>query len=451
MNTKLENIHLIAMGGSVMHGLAIALHNKGINVTGSDDQFFDPSRSLLEKNGLLPEKEGWFEDRITNNLDAVVLGMHAHTDNPELLKAQELGLKIYSFPEFIYEQSQNKQRLVVGGSHGKTTITSMIMHVLKFHNREFDYVVGARLKGFKNMVKLSDAPLIIIEGDEYLSSRIDPTPKFLNYHHHIGLISGIAWDHINVFKTEDDYVHQFDLFADATPKAGSLAYNEDDPLSQIIGAKERPDVNQLPYGTHSHVVENGVTYLVNGDEQIRLKIFGTHNMLNLNGAMKACSRLSISKDDFYDAIKSFESPSLRLEVLYNNKNTTVFRDYAHAPSKVQATTLALKEQFPERDVIACLELHTYSSLNKEFLHRYADTLKYCNKAIVFFNPEAVEQKKLAAISEEDIIKAFNHPRLKVFSDPEALQEYLTSLDLTYKNLLLMSSANFGGLDLENLY
>jgi UDP-N-acetylmuramate: L-alanyl-gamma-D-glutamyl-meso-diaminopimelate ligase len=451
MNTNPENIHLIAMGGSVMHGLAIALHNKGITVTGSDDQFFEPSRSLLKKNGLLPEQNGWLPENITGKLDAVVLGMHAHIDNPELLKAQELGLRIYSFPEFIYEQSLNKQRIVIGGSHGKTTITSMIMHVLKFHNREFDYVVGARLKGFNNMVKISDAPLIIIEGDEYLSSRLDPTPKFLNYHHHIGLISGIAWDHINVFKTEEDYVHQFDLFADATPKGGSLAYNEDDPLSQIIGAKERPDVNQLPYGTHSHVVENGVTYLVHGDEQIRLKIFGTHNMMNLNGAMQVCSKLSINRDEFYDAIKSFELPSLRLEVLHTNKNSTVFRDYAHAPSKVQATTLALKEQHPEREVVACLELHTYSSLNKEFLHRYSDTLKYCNRAIIFFDPQAVEQKKLASISNEDITKAFNHPRLKIFSDPDELAKHLVSLDLTYKNLLLMSSANFGGLNLKNLY
>ena len=451
MESNQQNIHLIAIGGSVMHGLAIALHNKGIKVSGSDDQFFEPSRSLLEKNGLLPDQQGWFPEKITKELDAVVLGMHAHADNPELLKATELGIKIYSFPAFIFEQSLNKQRIVIGGSHGKTTITSMIMHVLKFHKRAFDYVVGAKVKGFENLVKLSDAPIIVIEGDEYLSSRIDLSPKFLNYHHHIGLISGIAWDHINVFKTEEDYVNQFDSFADATPKAGSLAYNEDDPLSQIIGAKERPDVIQLPYGTHPHVVENGVTYLVATKEQIRLKIFGTHNMLNLNGAMSICSRLSINKDEFYDAIKSFESPALRMEVLHENKNTTIFRDYAHAPSKVQATTFALREQYPERELIACLELHTYSSLNKEFLSRYTDTLKYCSKAVVFYDPEAVRQKKLDGISEENIIEAFNFPRLKVFTNPEALEKYITGLDLINKNLILMSSANFGGLNLNSLF
>lgn len=451
MDTNLQNVHLIAMGGSVMHGLAIALKNMGVNVTGSDDQFFEPSRTLLEKNSLLPEKEGWFPEKITDNLDAVVLGMHAHTDNPELVKALELDLKIYSFPTFIYEQSIDKQRIVIGGSHGKTTITSMIMHVLKFYNREFDYVVGAKVQGFENLVKLSDAPIIIIEGDEYLSSRIDPTPKFLNYHHHLGLISGIAWDHINVFKTEEDYVYQFDLFADATPKAGSLAFNQDDPLAQIIGAKERPDVTQLPYGTHGHVVENGITYLVDNNKQIRLKIFGTHNMLNLSGAMNICSRLSIGKEEFYDAIKSFESPALRMEVLYESKNNTVFRDYAHAPSKVQATTFALREQFPERELVACLELHTYSSLNKDFLSRYADTLKYCNKAVVYFNPQAVELKKLEKINAQQIIEDFNYPRLKVFTDTQELKNYISDLDLMNTNLLLMSSANFGGLNLKDLF
>jgi UDP-N-acetylmuramate: L-alanyl-gamma-D-glutamyl-meso-diaminopimelate ligase len=451
MDIEFEKVHLIAMGGSVMHALAIALHNNGVEVTGSDDQFFDPSLSQLKKHNLLPEQDGWDPDRITADLDAVILGMHAHSDNPELLRAQELGLKIYSFPDFIYQQSKNKQRIVIGGSHGKTTITSMIMHVLKFQERQFDYVVGARLKGFSNMVQLSDAPVIIIEGDEYLSSRIDPTPKFLNYKHHIGLISGIAWDHINVFQTEEDYVYQFDLFGDATPKAGSLAYNEDDPLSQIIGAKEIPDVIQLPYSVHPHVVENGITYLINGDEQIRLKIFGKHNMLNLNGALQVCSRLSITKDEFYDAIKSFESPALRMEVLSKGKNYTIFRDYAHAPSKVQATTFSLKEQFPERELIACLELHTYSSLNKSFLPQYEDTLMYCNQAVVFFDPNAVEQKKLEKITAKDIVDAFNFYGLKVFSDPHELEAFLKGLDLTNKNLLLMSSANYGGIDLKAIY
>ena len=326
----------------------------------------------------------------------------------------------------------------------------MVMHVLKFHNRDFDYVVGARLKGFNNMVKLSEAPIIVIEGDEYLSSRIDPTPKFLRYQHHIGLISGISWDHINVFKSEEEYVHQFDKFGDATPKAGSLAFNEEDALSQIIGVKERPDVTPLPYGVHPHIVENGVTYLIRNNEQIRLKIFGRHNMLNLNGARQVCSRLFISDDDFYDAIKSFESPSLRLEILSSDSNSTVYRDYAHAPSKVQATTFSLKEQFPERELLAVLELHTYSSLNKDFLDRYGDTLKFCNKAAVFFNPKAVEQKKLDSLTAEDIIKAFNYPELEVFSNPDDLKQYIMGLKRSNRNLLLMSSANFGGLDLNSI-
>ena len=451
MDSNLSRVHIIAMGGSVMHALAIALKKQGINVTGSDDEFLDPSRSRLEEHGLLPEKEGWFPEKIDSSIDIVLLGMHAHKDNPELARAQELKLTILSFPEFIHHQAKHKQRIVVAGSHGKTTITSMIMHVLKFHKRKFDYVVGAKVKGFDETVKLSDAPVIIIEGDEYLSSRIDPTPKFLHYHHHIGLISGIAWDHVNVFPTEEEYVHQFDLFADATPKAGSLAYNDEDVLAPAIGSKERADVLPLPYTTHQHEIIDGVTYLIEGDKRIKLKIFGKHNLLNLSGAKEVLSRLSITKDNFYDAIKSFELPSLRLNVVKKSNNHTIFRDYAHAPSKVEATAIAVKSQFPDRDLVGVFELHTYSSLNKDFFSRYAGTLKYCNEAIVYYNPKAVAQKKLAEFDPQDVKDAFKHPHLTVVNDVNELKKLLKEIELPYKNVLLMSSANFGGLNINKLF
>jgi UDP-N-acetylmuramate: L-alanyl-gamma-D-glutamyl-meso-diaminopimelate ligase len=451
MDSNINRVHIIAMGGSVMHALAIALKKQNIFVTGSDDEFFDPSRSRLKKHGLLPESEGWFPEKIEEAIDIIILGMHAHEDNPELARAQALGLTILSFPEFIYRYAQHKQRLVIAGSHGKTTITSMVMHVLKYHNREFDYVVGARVKGFDETVKLSKAPVIVIEGDEYLSSRIDPTPKFIHYHHHIGLISGIAWDHVNVFPTEEEYVNQFDLFADATPKAGTLAYNDEDPLAPVIGSKERADVLSLPYITHPYEVVDGVTYLIHGEERIKLKIFGKHNLLNLSGAMEVLSRLSITKNDFYDAIKSYELPALRLDILKKGSNYIVYRDYAHAPSKVEATAIAVKTQYPERALVGVFELHTYSSLNKDFFSRYADTLKYCNQAIVYYNPKAVEQKKLSGFEPKDVKNAFNHPQLRVINDNLELESVLKDIELTDTNLLLMSSANFGGLNLNKLF
>lgn len=451
MDSNLKRVHIIAMGGSVMHALAIALKKQGVSVTGSDDDFLDPSKSRLEEHGLLPASEGWFPDNIDDSIDIILLGMHAHQDNSELARAQELNLTIMSFPEFIHSQSLHKQRIVVAGSHGKTTITSMIMHVLKFHKREFDYVVGAKVKGFDETVKLSDAPVIVIEGDEYLSSRIDPTPKFLLYHHHIGLISGIAWDHVNVFPTEDDYVHQFDLFADASQKAGSLVYNDEDALAQVIGSKERTDVLRLPYTTHAHEIVDGVTYLINGEERVKLKIFGKHNLLNLSGTKEILKRLSITEDNFYDAIKSFELPSLRLNVVTTSNNHAIFRDYAHAPSKVEATAIAVKSQFPDRYLLGVFELHTYSSLNKDFFSHYANTLKYCNEAIIYYNPKVIAQKKLAAFEPQDVIDAFKHPNLRVINEVNELESALKDMDLTDKNILLMSSANFGGLNINKLF
>lgn len=451
MEKNLQRAHIIAMGGSVMHALAIALKKRGVHVTGSDDNFFEPSKSRLDEHGLLPEAAGWNPDYIDETIEVVILGMHAHADNPELLKAQELGLKIVSFPEFIHSQSLQKQRIVIGGSHGKTTITSMIMHVLRFHGRKFDYVVGAKVAGFDETVRLSDAPVIIIEGDEYLSSRIDPTPKFLHYHHHIGLISGIAWDHVNVFPREEDYIKQFEIFADASPKAGSLAFNSDDSVTNKIGVKKRADVLQLPYKVHPHEVINGETYLLDGDDKIKVDLFGLHNLANLNGAKELLTRLSITKKDFYEAIQSFELPFLRLDKLSYGDDFTVFRDYAHAPSKVKATVAAVKDLNQNRNLTGLFELHTYSSLNKDFFGRYEGSLTPCDEAIVFYNPKAVEQKKLDPVSAEDIATAFKHSNLKVISNVDDLKDELNGIDLKNRNVLLMSSSNFGELDLSSIF
>ena len=450
MSIKSRNIHFIAIGGSIMHNLAITLHKKGHNITGSDDEIFEPSRSLLQSNGLLQEKEGWNEANIHTDLDAVILGMHAREDNPELKKAQELGVKIYSFPEYIYEQSIDKQRIVISGSHGKTTITSIVMHVLKYNNRKFDFAVGARIEGFEEMVQLSDAPIIIIEGDEYLSSPIDRTPKFHKYHHHIGLISGVSWDHINVFPTEEDYVKQFDLFADSTPKGGTLIYSEDDSLATVIGKKEREDIHALPYKTHPYTIEDGTTYLTFGKELVPAKIFGKHNLQNISAALTLLKRIGITEDMFYMAIQSFKGADKRLELIGERNDVSIYKDYAHAPSKVEATTLAVREQYPERDLVACLELHTFSSLNKEFLKQYKGTLKYSNVPIVYYNPVTIENKRLSPISKEEIKQSFGENALQVFDDKEEMLSFLQSLEWSNKNLLLMTSGTFNGLDYKSL-
>lgn len=450
MQQTSKNIHLIAMGGSVMHALAIALKHQGYNVTGSDDQYFDPAKSSLEKAGL-KVKVGWDIDNISKSTDFVVLGMHAQTDNPELLKAQELGLTIYSFPEFIYQQSKDKQRIVVGGSHGKTTITSMLMHVLKFYNKKFDYVVGADVKGFDNRVKLSDAPIIIIEGDEYLSSRIDPTPKFLRYQHHIGIISGIAWDHVNVFKTEADYVDQFRKFVVSTPKAGSLAYNDEDDKAKELGATEGLDINYLPFSTLEHSIRNGLTYLKTNTGEIEVNVIGKHNLSNMAAAKEVLARLSVNDTEFFEAIKSFELPSLRLDVLIQKDGFIVYRDYAHAPSKVKATTDAVKEQTTSKKLVAVLELHTYSSLNKTFLPQYKGAFAKCDTAIVFVDPEAIAIKNLEPVSNSDIEKAFDKTGIIIVSSADELQTELLKIDKENTNLLLMSSGNFGGLNLKTLF
>ena len=445
-----KHIHFIAIGGSLMHNLALALQTKGYHITGSDDEIYEPSKSKLANAGLLPENIGWDASKITASLDAVILGMHAREDNPELMKAKELNIPIYSFPEYIYRESENKQRIVITGSHGKSTITSMIMHVLKYHNRKFDYAVGAEVEGFPTTVKLSDAPVIIIEGDEYLSSPIDRTPKFLKYQHHIVLISGIAWDHINVFPTEEEYIRQFELLADQTPKAGSIIYFEEDPVVNRIGSEDRTDVLAIPYGTPQAEIHNEITYLKNGKEKIQLNIFGTHNLQNLMGAMQVLSRLRITDEMFYEAIASFKGASKRLEVVAEKDGTRIYRDYAHAPSKVRASISAVANQHPEKDLVACLELHTFSSLTESFLPYYNGTLDEADVPIVYFNPGTLAHKRLPELDAEKVRDAFKNDNIQVFTDREALTAFLTEQSWKNKNLLLMSSGTFDGMDLEAL-
>ena len=431
-----------------MHNLAIALKQAGHDITGSDDEIYEPSRSVLAKHGLLPDQTGWFPERVTTETQMVILGMHAKKDNPELLKAQELGVQIYSFPDYIYSRSQNKQRVVIAGSHGKTTITAIIIHVLNYFNRKFDYVIGARVKGIENTVKLSDAPLIIIEGDEYLSSPLDPTPKFLRYHHHIGLISGIAWDHANVFPSEEEYVKQFDRFADQTPKGGVLIYCETDSMALMIGKKERNDVVEVSYKSHPHASDNnGQFFLTSNKERIPIRIFGSHNFQNISGAKEVLKKVGITTEQFFEAIGSFEGAAGRLQKMKENSSCTVYKDFAHAPSKVKATVKAVKEIYPSRDLVACLELHTYSSLNKKFIPQYKDSMKAAQVAVVYYNAEKMKAKNLEPLSEADIKAAFATPNIQVFSDPTHLTKFLVDQGWKSKNLLMMSSGNFGGIDL----
>ena len=442
-------IHFIAIGGSAMHNLAIALHKKGYKVSGSDDVIFEPSRSRLANYGLLPAAMGWNEANITPDLDAVILGMHAFEDNPELLKAQELGLKIYSYPEYIYEQSKDKLRVVIGGSHGKTTITSMILHVLNYYERDFDYLVGAQLEGFDTMVKITDnAPVIIIEGDEYLASPIDRRPKFHLYKANIAVISGIAWDHINVFPTFEEYILQFDKFINTIEPGGKLIYCQNDAILSEVVQKSDAAVEKIPYSVPRHELRDGVTYLL--PEETPLNVFGDHNLMNLSAAKLVCSALGIAENEFNTAITSFKGAAKRLELLRSDKNTNVYKDFAHSPSKVKATIEAVKSQFVGRKLIACLELHTFSSLNKKFLLQYESTMDKADIAIVYINENTFIQKKILPFSNLEVENAFKNRRLQFFNNALELEKYLLKINFTHTNLLLMSSGNFGGLDLIKL-
>ena len=445
------NVHFIAIGGAAMHNLAIALFNKGYKVTGSDDVIYNPSKSRLKVKGLLPEKFGWFPEKITNDLDVVVLGMHAKADNPELLKAQEIGLKIYSYPEFLFQQSKHKTRVVIGGSHGKTTITSMILHVMHYHDRDVDYMVGAQLEGFDVMVKLTDEnDFIVLEGDEYLSSAVDRRPKFHLYQPNIALLSGIAWDHINVFPTFDNYVEQFSIFVDSITKGGSITYNaEDKVVKEVVETSENP-IRKFPYETPEYTVENGETFLETPDGPMPIEIFGKHNLNNLAGAKWICQQMGIDEDDFFEAIATFRGASKRLEKIAENNTSVVYKDFAHSPSKVKATTNAIKEQYEDRMVIACLELHTYSSLNASFLEEYEGTLDAADNAVVFYSPHALEIKKLEVITKEQIATAFKRDDLIIYTDPDKFKQFLFNQEFKNKALLLMSSGDYGGLDFDQV-
>ncbi|WP_019039470.1 UDP-N-acetylmuramate--L-alanine ligase [Psychroflexus tropicus] len=441
------HLHFIAIGGSAMHNLALALHEKGDTITGSDDEIFEPSRSRLQKKGLLPDQMGWFPEKLSSDIDAVILGMHAKANNPELIKAKELGLKIYSYPEYLYEHSKKKTRVVIGGSHGKTTITAMVLHVMHYHSKEVDYMVGAQLEGFDTMVHLTEEnDFILLEGDEYLSSALDRRPKFHLYEPNIALLSGIAWDHINVFPTFENYVEQFEIFLDSMTNGSTLVYNEeDDILSQLAQDAKKP-TRKHAYSTPAHFIEDGETYLETDEGPMPVEVFGKHNLQNIAGAKWISQHMGVDEDDFYEAITSFKGASKRLEHIAQSEKATVFKDYAHSPSKVLATTKAVKAQFPSKILLACLELHTYSSLNVEFLAEYKEALNAADEAVVFYSPKALEIKQLESITEDQIFEAFGRKDLKVFTDPKAFQDFLKSKTYMDHVLLLMSSGNYGGLD-----
>ncbi len=444
-------VHFIAIGGSAMHNLAIALHKKGYKVTGSDDEIFEPSRSRLKKHGLLPEKQGWHPENITKDIDAVILGMHARKDNPELQKALDSGIKVYSYPEYLYEQTKDKKRVVIGGSHGKTTITSMVMHVLKTNGIAFDYMVGAQLEGFDTMVSLEeDTEIAVFEGDEYLSSPIDLSPKFLWYKPHVALLSGIAWDHINVFPTWENYLEQFDKFAETIRTGGTLVYYEGDPELVKIAAKQGQRLRVEPYSALPFSVEKGKTTIHFEGKDHELNIFGEHNIQNINGARLVCKELGIKDHDFFAAMQSFKGAAKRLQLLQSSDTCNIYLDFAHSPSKLKATTEAVKSQFSDRELFACMELHTFSSLNKKFLPHYKGTMQAADRAFVFFNPEVLEHKQLPPITKDEVAKAFDHPNLTVFTDSSELITELKNIEWKERNLLIMTSGNFSGVDIKKL-
>lgn len=441
-------VHFISIGGAVMHNLALALHNKGFKVTGSDDEIYEPAKSRLEKAGILPQKICWNTENITPNLDAIVLGMHARKDNPELIKAQELGLKIYSFPEYMYEQTKNKKRIVVGGSHGKTSTTAMILFVLKYYNIDFDYLVGSLIDGFETMVGISEtSKLAVFEGDEYLNSAIDPRPKFHFYHTEIGIITGIAWDHINVFPTYENYVEQFEIFIKGLPKNGALIYCADDKEVKRISENTPSEARLIPYTTPQNKVVDGVTYLVLKGKEIPLKVFGNHNLQNMMAAKFACMEAGITEEQFYEAIQHFKGTAKRLETINETNTSVIYRDFAHAPSKLKATVNAVKNLYPKRKLIAAYELHTYSSLNKAFLPHYNQCMHEADVCAVLFSKHALEMKKMPMLNEDEVAEGFGG-EVKVFTDKNELRKFIESHYTGNENLLLMSSGTFDGMDMQ---
>lgn len=444
-------LHFIAIGGSAMHNLAIALKQKGYFITGSDDEIFDPAKSRLEKYGLLPKSIDWSEENINSDLDAIVLGMHAKKDNPELLKAQALGLKIYSYPEFLYEMSKEKIRIVIGGSHGKTSITAMILHALNHCGIETDYMVGAQLSGFEVMVKLTDnAKYMVLEGDEYLTSPIDLRPKFHLYNPNIALISGIAWDHINVFPTFDIYKEQFSIFCEKIEKEGSLIYCKEDKNVREIANSARKEIKKLPYGIIPNRIEKGKTIIEWEGKEYILKVFGEHNLMNIYGAMLACQEIGISNNDFLKAIQSFSGASKRLELVKENDNVAIYKDFAHSPSKLKATISALKNQFPDRKLVAAMELHTFSSLTSEFLLQYKGAMDMADFPIVYFNPKTIEHKGLQEITKKQVFSAFDREDIIICNKSSEVIDCIKTIKWENKNLLMMSSGNFDGINFDEL-
>ena len=442
------NVHFIAIGGSVMHQLALALKHKGYLVTGSDDEIFEPAKSNLAKAGLLPRENGWFPEKIHNNLDSIILGMHAKQDNPELSRARELGLRIYSFPEYIFQESKEKKRVVVGGSHGKTTTTAMIMHVLKHANKQFDYLVGARLEGFDRSVDITNAPVIVCEGDEYPASAVEKRPKFHFLFPHIAILTGIAWDHINVFPTFDFYLEQFRIFIQKIEQGGLLIFNETDPvLRDLVEETRRSDIHYQPYGLPGYTITDGNTVITLENEKGKLSVFGDHNLLNLHAAFHVSKKLGVNTRIFMEAISTFTGAAKRLEVLAKCKDIIVFRDFAHAPSKVKATIDAVKQQYPERKLVAVLELHTYSSLNEQFMNEYKGAMDKADQAAVFYSSHALELKRLPPLPEEKVKAGFGKQGLMVITKREELEKWLRSFEYRNSNLVLMSSGNYDGMDM----
>lgn len=444
-------IHFISIGGSVMHQLAIALKRKGYQVSGTDDEIFEPALTNLQSEGLLPKTVGWSPQMIEETLDAVILGMHAKEDNPELVKARALNLSIYSFPEYIYKESVGKKRVVVGGSHGKTSTTAMIMHVLREVGQDFDYLVGARLQGFNQSVNITDAPLIVCEGDEYPASAIERKPKFHFLFPHIAILTGIAWDHINVFPTFENYLDQFSIFIDKIEAGGVLIYNaEDKDLKELVSNSVRTDIQYLPYGVPQHTISNGETTVsIEGASGV-LQVFGAHNLMNMNAAWLVCKNLGISEDDFIHAISSFKGAAKRLELLARSEQTLVYRDFAHAPSKVKATIEAVKAQFPQRQLVALLELHTFSSLNEAFMNEFKGAMRDADEAIVFYTNHALELKRLPPLKKEAVEDGFAKAGLLVFDDRSGLEHWLQDRNFDNSILLLMSSGNYDGIDINAL-
>ena len=445
-------IHFISIGGSAMHNLAIALSKDGNIVTGSDDIIFEPSKGRLKKYGLLPKKMGWDENNITEDIDAIVLGMHAHSDNPELIKAQALNLKIYSYPEFLYNQSKDKTRVVIGGSHGKTTITSMVLHVMHSLQKDVDYMVGAQLDGFETMVKMTKKnKFIVLEGDEYLSSALDLRPKFHLYKPNVALLTGIAWDHINVFPTFENYIDQFRIFIEKIEEGGVLAYNTEDENIVSLVENSNAKIEFIPYSTPKYKIENGNYILISDIGEYKLEVFGKHNLQNIEGAKALCMQMGVSEKEFYESISTFKGASRRLEEVYSDDNHIVYKDFAHSPSKVSASVSAISERFADKKKLVVLELHTYSSLNPEFLKQYKGSLDTVSNPVVYVDKVIVENKRMKPITENQIKEAFAKDDLLFFDDADELKNYVNKQLSDVQVALFMSSGNLGGLDLANLY